>query len=405
MDPNNSSHDGDVRNPNPTPSPQPQDPQQAAADLLRSKIHGIYEGGAPSAQPIQAEVTPQPTPHVQPIAQADTSPYHRTHNAHPLPKDEQWRQYHSAWQQYYQQYYHQYYAAQPRPAIQQTPAPTQAIGSASSAAQPAPAQPIHDLSQDEALYELRQTLLTKVKSRAGKIRKSRHFMPIVAACLVVVAFVFVQYNRTFIATVQAYVVPSSLDPQNIVIDPSATVAVSEEPRLIIPKINVDVPVIYDVGVDEFSQLRAMEKGVAHFGIPGANSRPGQVGNTVLSGHSSNDLFDPGEYKFIFAQLEKMKVGDTLYTHYEGVRYTYVITKKEVVKPNEVNKLIYPTDKPILTLITCTPLGTALERLLVTAEQVSPDPAEAAAAPRPQTGVEESFIPGNAPTFLERLFGL
>ena len=82
-----------------------------------------------------------------------------------------------------------------------------------------------------------------------------------------------------------------------------------------------------------------------------------------------------------------------------------MTKTEVVKPTEVNKLIYPTDKPMMTLITCTPLGTAINRLLITAEQVSPDPNAAAAAP---TGSGEegssSDIPGNSPTFFEKLFG-
>jgi sortase A len=152
-------------------------------------------------------------------------------------------------------------------------------------------------------------------------------------------------------------------------------------------------------------MKAMESGVAYFGIPGANSKPGQVGNTVLSGHSSNDIIDPGSYKFIFAQLERLAKSDTIYVNYNGVRYTYTITKTEVVKPTEVNKLIYPTDKPILTLITCTPLGTSLNRLLVTAEQVSPSPSAAQAAPaETAASTQPVAIPGNSPTLLQRVFG-
>jgi sortase A len=148
----------------------------------------------------------------------------------------------------------------------------------------------------------------------------------------------------------------------------------------------------------------MEGGVAWFGIPGADSKPGQVGNTVLSGHSSNDIIDPGDYKFIFARLEQLGEGDTVYVNYQGKRYTYTVKKKEVVKPTEVNKLVYPTDKPILTLITCTPLGTALNRLLVTAEQVSPDPKSAAEAPTDTSQGATTSMPGNSPTFVQRLFG-
>jgi sortase A len=151
-------------------------------------------------------------------------------------------------------------------------------------------------------------------------------------------------------------------------------------------------------------MAAMEKGVAHFSIPGASSHPGQIGNTVIAGHSSNDLFGGGDYKFIFAQLEKLAVGDSIYLNYQSKRYTYTITKKEVVEPDEVNKLIYPTSKPVVTLITCTPLGTALHRLLITAEQVSPDPAASTAAPTTNADPTTTQIPGSPPTFLERLFG-
>lgn len=59
----------------------------------------------------------------------------------------------------------------------------------------------------------------------------------------------------------------------------------------------------------------------------------------------------------------------------------------------------------MTLITCTPLGTALNRLLVTAEQVSPSPSEAKPAPNaPSANQQSATMPGNSPTFIERVFG-
>jgi sortase A len=242
------------------------------------------------------------------------------------------------------------------------------------------------------------------------VRKSRHFIPIAAAFGVVIIFAFLQYNRILISNVQAYVSPGAIDPQNIVVDPTADVKVGPEPRLIIPKINVDVPVVYGVPVtgnkqrDNDAQMKAMEKGVVHFAPLGANSVPGQVGNTVVAGHSSNDLFDPGDYKFIFAQNEKLTNGDTIYMNYQGKRYTYTIIKKEVVLPSNVQSLTAPTDKPLLTLISCVPLGTADKRLLIFAEQVSPDPAGATAASGETSTGGQAGIPGNSPTFVERLFG-
>lgn len=388
--PNQPQGDG---TPAPSPTHNPDNAQDAAANVIRSRLDVIYGGtGTVPAQDPSPNAS-QPSP----AGSVDTNPYHRTHTEHPLPHAEQWKEYHSAWQTYYQKYYETYYAKQPKQ-------PEYFGSSNTKEDQPTPAQ--SEISQDEALYELRQKLLGKVKKSASSIRKSRHFVPIAAASLVVLLFIFVQFNRTFIAGVEAYISPGTIDPQNIVIDPTADIAVSPEPRLIIPKINVDVPVVYDVSPDQQSQLKAMESGVAHFPIPGANSKPGQVGNTVLSGHSSNDIFDPGDYKFIFAQLEKLQIGDTIYANYEGTRYTYVITKKEVVRPTDVQKLIYPTNVPVMTLITCTPLGTAIDRLLVTAEQVSPDPSAAIAAPDGSGEDDGSIvIPGNSPTFLERLFGV
>lgn len=416
MKPENSSSGGDLSNG--TSSTPPTD-QTKAANAIRSQIDALYgreSVAEPRATPIQV-----PSRGAQPVqqtpistAEEDINPYDRSHSSNPQPQAEQWKQYHSAWQTYYQKYYEGYYSAQHTQAHNQTDQPvthhqpSEAIGSKAASNQFFSQQTdlqstTQELEKDEALYELRQKLLGKVQNSAKKIRKSRHFIPIAASLIVVLIFVFVQYNRVFIASVNAYVSPGAISPQNIVIDPSSDAVVGQDPRLIIPKINVDVPAIYGVGNDYNSQMKAMEQGVAHFAIPGAQSHPGEVGNTVLSGHSSNDLFDSGDYKFIFAQLEKLTIGDTIYANYQGKRYTYVVTKTEVVKPTEVSKLVYPTTKPVLTLITCTPLGTALNRLLVTAEQVSPDPAKAGQAPATQAATGAS-MPGSSPTFLERIFG-
>ncbi len=371
------------------------DSQQAAAELLRGQINGLYNTSSLTAKPQHQAASSQ---------LEDVNPYDRTHTTHPQPQPDQWQQYHSAWQTYYQKYYEGYYAHHLKYAKKALQAgstkPSQSGYFANQPDEPVTA----GLSRDEALYDLRQKLLMKVQGSAKKVRKSRHFIPIASALIVVLLFVFLQYNRVIIGTVVAYVSPGSIDPQNIVLDPTTDINVGPDPRLIIPKINVDVPVQYDVGNDYDSQMKAMASGLAHFAIPGASSHPGQIGNTVLSGHSSNDLLDSGDYKFIFAQLEKMNIGDSVYANYNNKRYTYTITKKEVVKPTDVGKLAYATTKPVMTLITCTPVGTSLNRLLVTAEQVSPDPNASAAAPVVVTSTDSQAIPGNSPTFFERLFG-
>lgn len=364
--------------------------KDAAINIVRSQIDNLY-----SNDPTHTQTDTNPA--------ADTTPYQRTHSNNTQINQDQWKQYHSAWQTYYQKYYEGYYLHHLNQA-QKSSTANNLSPSHYFANQPAIDEG-EVLSKEEALFDLRQKLLTKVQTSAKKARKSHHFVPITSAIVVMLLFAFLQFNRFLIANVVAYVSPGSIDPQNIVIDPNTDINVGPQAKLIIPKINVDVPVFYDVGNDYDSQMKAMENGVAHFAIPGASSHPGQIGNTAISGHSSNDLLDPGDYKFIFSQVEKLQEGDSIYANYKGKRYTYIVTKKEVVEPSEIDKLIYPTTKPVMTLITCTPLGTSLSRLLVIAEQTSPDPSASQAAPLVDTKNQTtSPLPGSSPTFFERLFG-
>jgi sortase A len=351
--------------------------RDAAASVVRDQLDAIY-GNQPQV------VTPSEPAGQQQPGQQQAQPYQQAST---------WQQYHAQWQDYYRKYYEHYYVGKLHQAIKEQPTPIAATSASSSPAEP----------ESDELLNLRQKILSTATTSAKKVRKSRHFIPFATALVVVAVVAFLQYNEVIFANVQAYVSPGAIDPQNIVVDPSSNVQVPADPKLVIPKINVDVPVIYNVGYDHDAQMAAMQKGVAHFAIPGADSTPGQIGNTVLSGHSSNDLFEAGDYKFVFAQLDKLNVGDTIYVNYNSVRYTYSITKKQIVTPTNVQALYGYTDKPYLTLITCTPLGTSLNRLLVTAEQIAPDPGKATAANTFNTNAKAT-IPGNGPTALEKLFG-
>ena len=136
--------------------------------------------------------------------------------------------------------------------------------------------------------------------------------------------------------------------------------------------------------------------------------PGQTGNTVVLGHSSNDVFDDGKYKFVFVQLDRLESGDKFYLHYNGTRYTYQVTEKKIIDPTEVNQLVINNGKPLATLVTCTPPGTALKRLIVIGEQISPDPSTASEQTADQTkptAERTTAIGGVAPSFFERLFNV
>ncbi len=376
----------------------------AVANMTRDQINAIYSQQASAAQSGQ---TPPPAVAADPQTQQPNS-YQRTHKPAHTAQSADWQQYHSAWQDYYQKYYEKYYTgavAQVHQAYTDQATKLQHQVAEQSAAAIMDAEE-EALTPDEAMYDLRAQIVNKVQESSKKVRKSRHFMPAVAAISVLLLFSLLQFNRVIVANVKAYVTPGEIDPQNIIVDPSASTKVGPEPLLIIPKISVDVPIVFNTKPDYDSQMSAMENGVAYFGIPGADSKPGQVGNTVISGHSSNDFIDNGSYKFVFALLERMKKGDIFYINYQGTRYTYSVSRIKVVKPTDVGALVYPTTKPEVTLITCTPLGTSTNRLLVIGTQISPSPEKAKAAPTNSSSAESTTtIPGNSPTIFERIFGL
>lgn len=165
--------------------------------------------------------------------------------------------------------------------------------------------------------------------------------------------------------------------------------VPPEPRLIIPKINVDAPVVYGmVSTAEPEVQKALESGILHYGN---TALPGQKGNTVLVGHSSNNVWAEGDYKFVFALLEKLEVGDKFFAHKDSKRYTYQVSSKKVVSPSDVS-VLNPTDTPVITLITCTPVGTNWNRLIIKADQVSPDPESA--APAQTNNISTPILPSN-----------
>ena len=287
----------------------------------------------------------------------------------------EWQQYHSAWQNYYQNYYSDYYAK-------------------------------------AAQNYLATEKLKSERVATGKVqrkRQARRTVPVVLILIAAFTFLFLQYNRLIFAPIMAYVAPNTDDIASSIeaIDPTVTQAVSPEPRLIIPKLNVDVPVAFGISLGEVDS--AMNHGVAQFMIPGASAMPGEVGNLVLSGHSAGDIYSSNPYKFIFSGLERLVEGDLIYVNYNSVRYTYQMTKSEVVEPTDVSALIYSTDKPTLTLITCTPLGTSRYRLLITAEQISPSydynegDNNVDQGDNTSTMPDDVSMPANQPTFVENIW--
>lgn len=310
------------------------------------------------------------------------------------------RRYHTAWQQYYQKYYESYYVA----ALQQQ--------YKKFAKQMASVEDKKEedgkLDQSEVQAALRKEITDKVKASAKQIRKRPWFWPAAVGVLALLIVSFLQFNGQWFASIASFVSPGTSSNQTIIVGTGEGQPVSTEPRVIIPKINVNAPVTYGMtDLSEDSSQRALQNGPIHYPIASANAAalPGQKGNTVILGHSSADFFEPGNYKFVFVQLNRMTNGDLFYLDYGGKRYTYKVTQTKVITPTQLDQLNLGSDKPYATLITCDPPGTTRNRLLVIGEQVYPDPDDSENTnDNVEVKTTATSITGKPKTLLEKIFG-
>ena len=156
----------------------------------------------------------------------------------------------------------------------------------------------------------------------------------------------------------------ALARRSVVLDGNAAVPIAPRApvaHLVIPRIGLDEIVLE--GVDDES----LNAGPGH--LPGS-AYPGENGNSVISAHRDRH----------FAGLGEVDVGDTVFTEAGTHRTKWVIISKRVIAADA--PALYRTRDATLTLTTCWPiryLGSAPDRLLLTARPVSELPSFASVA--------------------------
>ena len=174
--------------------------------------------------------------------------------------------------------------------------------------------------------------------------------------------------------------------------------VGPQNEIIIPKIGVTAPLVFVSTNNELDVLKALRDGVVHYY---GTALPGENGNSAFFGHSSNDWWEPGNYKFVFVLLEKLSVGDTYEIHYNSRKYVYRVTETKVVNTNDLS-VLNQTTKPTSTLITCTPPGTSWRRFVVSAVQIEPTPVADTQKPVQQTSVQSEKLPSAPPSLWQQI---
>jgi len=130
--------------------------------------------------------------------------------------------------------------------------------------------------------------------------------------------------------------------------------------LSIPRLN-----LYDLSVDVGGN--DLSKTLIHY-LP--TSLPGQYGNVAIFGHSTlPQLYNPKDYKTVFTYLPQMDIGDKVIAQVEGKKYTYEVSDIFIVDPDQVSVLDQQFNESYISLITCVPPGTHLQRLVVKARLV------------------------------------
>lgn len=350
---------------------KPSDSDNLAADLIRKKLSTIFEDEPNLKDEVaEVDVTTKLSKHQKFIKELSTSgkdlaaiqtAWHKYYVD--LPDNEK----HEVWQEFYTANQNSSYQHALR--AQQTKA---AVNPNSAILQP---QPLED---HRKIKSVRKNLKEQIKESAtqklpGQLRSLVFGLSI--GVIVIVIFLFSFFNQIIIAP---FIQPSRHVGSLPLIISSVTVPTNNTPEVIVPKINVEIPVDYSLTTDNEATIEtALEDGVVHYP---STVNPGENGNAAFFGHSSNNIFNPGQYKFAFVLLHTLVKGDTFYLTYQQKVYVYQVINTQVVSPSDVS-VLNDTEghTATATLITCDPPGTSINRLVVTGVQISPDPSTNTAA--------------------------
>lgn len=154
-------------------------------------------------------------------------------------------------------------------------------------------------------------------------------------------------------------------PQDAVFITDARKAyVSGSMRLLIPKLEIDIPILD--GTSESTLLQGE-------GLYDYAQMPQEVGGNVsIAGHRNWIRNGQITDDVPFYYLHLLGAGDTLYLVYEDVIYQYVWDQTRIVESDDWS-VIFCQGFSCLTLTTCTPIGVADHRYVVRARQVDAFP--------------------------------
>lgn len=160
----------------------------------------------------------------------------------------------------------------------------------------------------------------------------------------------------------------SVSFSNVRASENSIIPVSTEYGIVIEKINANAKIVAGVNpANEREYTAALGSGVAE---ALGSTPPGQPGNLYLFSHSTNAPWNIVRYNAIFYLLKELEPGDRVIIFYKNKRYDYIVFDKVIAQPTDITYLTNRYDFPVLTLQTCDPPGTLINRLIVKARLVN-----------------------------------
>jgi len=144
-----------------------------------------------------------------------------------------------------------------------------------------------------------------------------------------------------------------------------------ENRIIIPKIWKNIPLvdIKNRTVSWQSELNdifmsELEKWVVRYPW---SVKPWELWNSFIFWHSSNFPWIKWEYNDVFSLLNNVSFNDEIIIYYNQKKYTYTIKKRDIITPWNVSIFKWNKTKAQVMIMTCWPVWTTLNRLVLTGE--------------------------------------
>jgi LPXTG-site transpeptidase (sortase) family protein len=149
-------------------------------------------------------------------------------------------------------------------------------------------------------------------------------------------------------------------------------------ELTIPSLSVRAPVFVPErkywNAEEWDLLeQQMQVGLSYgvvtypHGVP-----PGERGTLIIAGHSSPPDERAAKHSFgkVFEKLPDLTIGAEITVRFGTTSVTYEVADTMIVSPGDTSILAQQKDESLLKLITCYPIGSVKDRLVIIAKKKS-----------------------------------